>query len=105
MDRQRLADRFRDQVGLTPKVTARVLRLEQAARLLVQHPASEVAVAGGYADQAHLSREVQALAGCTPGGLNATICPRRRGRPAPTVTLISAPGHPSASMSSRPCPP
>jgi AraC-like DNA-binding protein len=71
--RQRLADRFRDQVGLTPKFAARILRFQHAGRLLGHRPASEVAAACGYADQAHLSREVRALAGCTPRGLGTTF--------------------------------
>jgi AraC-like DNA-binding protein len=77
--RRHLLTRFRGQVGLTPKTTARVLRFHRAARLLA--PASvyssggaalmapsisDVAAACGYADHAHLVREFHALAGCTP---------------------------------------
>ncbi len=71
--RQHLASRFRDQVGLTPKGTARVLRFEHALRLLGGRPLSEVAVACGYSDQAHLAREVRGLAGCTARELELTF--------------------------------
>jgi AraC-like DNA-binding protein len=76
--RRYLLTRFRGQVGLAPKTTARVLRFQRAARLLVpagvydRTPAtaapsiSDVAAACGYADHAHLVREFHALAGCTP---------------------------------------
>ncbi len=62
-----LAARFREQVGLTPKAAARVLRFERALGLL--RPGSSlagVAVAAGFYDQAHLHRDFRALAGCTP---------------------------------------
>ena len=48
-------------------------------------PLAQVAADCGYADQAHLSREVRALAGATPTGLLARATPRlarRTGRPA-----------------------
>ena len=76
--RRHLLTRFRAQVGLGPKTTARVLRFQRAARLLVpasvygDPPAtaapsiSDVAAVCGYADHAHLVREFHALAGCTP---------------------------------------
>ncbi|WP_067471457.1 helix-turn-helix domain-containing protein [Actinomadura hibisca] len=71
--RRHLACRFRAQVGLTPKVTARVLRFERAAGLLAGEPPgwAELALSCGYCDQAHLNREFRALAGCTPTGLLA----------------------------------
>jgi AraC-like DNA-binding protein len=65
--RRHLAARFREQVGLTPKAAARVLRFERALGLL--RPGSSlagVAVAAGFYDQAHLHRDFRALAGCTP---------------------------------------
>jgi AraC-like DNA-binding protein len=62
-----LTNRFRAEVGLRPKETARVARFDRARRSL--HPGTliaEVAAAHGYADQSHLVREFRALAGCTP---------------------------------------
>jgi AraC-like DNA-binding protein len=71
--RRHLAERFRREIGLPPKVAARVLRFERARHeLLRPGPAgavprlADVAVACGYADQAHLTREWRDLAGCTP---------------------------------------
>jgi AraC-like DNA-binding protein len=50
--------------GYGPKTLARVLRMERALALAASGvPAADVAASTGYADQAHLSREVKALAG------------------------------------------
>ena len=50
--------------GYGPKTLARVLRMERALALAANGvPAADVAASVGYADQAHLSREVKALAG------------------------------------------
>jgi AraC-like DNA-binding protein len=68
--RRHFASRFRHQVGLAPKPTARVLRFKRAAALLVgARPGTtitDVAMASGYADHSHMTREFQSLAGCTP---------------------------------------
>ncbi len=64
--RARLAQRFRSQVGLTPKAAARVLRFNRAMTLLNQpghRSLSSIALACGYFDQA-LSIETS---GCSPG--------------------------------------
>jgi AraC-like DNA-binding protein len=91
--RRHLVARFREQVGLPPKVIARVLRFQRSLRLLGAAGApggtgpgaaagrgpgarwAEVAVACGYYDQAHLNREFRALAGCTPTELLAARLP------------------------------
>jgi AraC-like DNA-binding protein len=65
--RRHFATRFRAEIGLSPKVAARVLRLDRARSLLVRRmPAGLVAARCGYTDQSHLVREFRALAGCTP---------------------------------------
>ncbi|WP_033817752.1 AraC family transcriptional regulator [Kitasatospora sp. MBT63] len=68
-----LIRRFTDQVGLTPKASARVLRFHRAVALLARGDAGPAAVAAacGYYDQAHLNREFRALADATPGQLVA----------------------------------
>lgn len=63
-----LENRFREQVGLTPKRLARVLRLNRAIRLLATGAgAAGVAADCGFYDQAHLSREFSAMTGLPPG--------------------------------------
>ncbi|MET9325138.1 AraC family transcriptional regulator [Streptomyces sp. NPDC003038] len=68
-----LVRRFTEQIGLTPKVSARVLRFHHAVHLLGHKGASpsEVTAACGFYDQAHLNREFRALAGTTPGQVAA----------------------------------
>jgi len=63
-----LGERFRTELGLAPKQAARVLRFERAVRLLRtgHRELAAVAYAAGFYDQAHLSNEWRALAGCSP---------------------------------------
>ena len=66
--RARLTRAFREQVGVTPKVFARLERfrhvLTMASRPEV--PLSTMALAGGYYDQSHFNAEFRAHAGVTP---------------------------------------
>jgi AraC-like DNA-binding protein len=56
--------------GYGPRRLARVLRLGRAVdEARSGLPLAQVAAGCGYADQAHLSREMRALAGATPTGL------------------------------------
>lgn len=67
--RRHFAERFRREVGLTPKQAARVVRFERACAALRHTPGrglSELAADCGYYDHAHLTNEWRALAGCTP---------------------------------------
>ncbi|WP_248491710.1 helix-turn-helix domain-containing protein [Tsukamurella sp. PLM1] len=65
--RKRLWSRFHDQIGLSPKYAARLIRFDHAAAQLItgQAPAL-VAAACGYSDQSHLHRDVRWFAGTTP---------------------------------------
>jgi len=59
--------RFRNVFGIAPKSAARVFRFERACWLIrSRHSLAEVAVASGYCDQAHMSHEWRAFAGCSP---------------------------------------
>jgi AraC-like DNA-binding protein len=67
--RRHLTDRFQREYGLPPKVAARVLRFERAVAVIRRDPRTrlaDLAAGTGYADQAHLTREWQSIAGCTP---------------------------------------
>ncbi|MBE3204213.1 AraC family transcriptional regulator [Parafrankia irregularis] len=67
-----LSDRFRVELGLTPKAAARVIRFDRARRLLVSRDRrwrlADLAAECGYFDQAHLARDFRALTGCSPSG-------------------------------------
>jgi AraC-like DNA-binding protein len=65
--RRHLGARFREELGLAPKVVARILRFERALRLLVHgRPLAETAFECGYADQAHLNRDFRAFVDAPP---------------------------------------
>ncbi|MGW6539124.1 helix-turn-helix domain-containing protein [Streptomyces sp. NPDC055051] len=67
--RRHLTERFRGEVGLSPKTFARVLRFEHAHELAAVGdplPWGDVAARTGYADQAHLVREWREFTGRTP---------------------------------------
>ena len=50
-----------------PKRAARLVRFDHAARQLAAgHRAAQVAMEGGYTDQAHLHRDIVAFTGATP---------------------------------------
>jgi AraC-like DNA-binding protein len=67
--RRRLDVLFGREYGLAPKQLARIARFEHAVSRLKRDPgASLAAVAArcGYADQAHMTRDWRAFAGCPP---------------------------------------
>ena len=69
--REYLIRRFREQVGLTPKAYANIVRFNRALVLARMPKASWAAVAHecGYYDQAHLVRDFQRFAGRAPATL------------------------------------
>jgi AraC-like DNA-binding protein len=68
--RKHLREQFRDQVGLSPKAVARLVRFNRALRLLEHGLAgSEVAFQCGYSDQAHFANEFRRFSGTTPTAL------------------------------------
>jgi AraC-like DNA-binding protein len=70
--RRRLCTVVREECGVTPKEYQRIARFSASRARLASAAASgspsvaSVAASSGYADQAHLTREWQALAGCSP---------------------------------------
>lgn len=64
----RLVDGFRQQIGLSPKTFARVIRFRHVLRLLHEGAGSlsDVAIEAGLYDQPHLNAEFKELSGFTP---------------------------------------
>src|SRR5262245_51944061 len=68
LSKTRLAEAFREQIGLAPKLYARVVRFRRAAAMLQKgaQPLAEVALAAGYYDQPHMNAEFRELSGLSP---------------------------------------
>jgi AraC-like DNA-binding protein len=68
LSKTRLAALFREQIGVPPKVYARVVRFRRALALLDAEPSSLAAAAldAGYYDQSHMTTEFRELGGLTP---------------------------------------
>jgi AraC-like DNA-binding protein len=65
---RQLERQFQEDVGLPPKVFARIVRLQAALhRVRSGAPLSEVALSCGYYDQAHMTRDFRQLAAMSPG--------------------------------------
>jgi AraC-like DNA-binding protein len=66
--RRHFSERFRREIGVTPKTAARIFRFEHSCGLIKKNPPSlaQVAFDCGYHDQAHMTREWNSLAACTP---------------------------------------
>ncbi|HLM15704.1 MAG TPA: AraC family transcriptional regulator, partial [Reyranella sp.] len=65
----------REAFGYGPKTLERILRFQRFLRLLpmARAPLAILASEAGYADQAHLAREVRRLSGQTPSALMAEL--------------------------------
>lgn len=75
---------FRDQVGIPPKLFARLVRFDRLIQRLKSGPPgtwAELAADVGYYDQAHLVRDVRQFAGATPTQVRADL-----------IDLLSLPG-------------
>jgi AraC-like DNA-binding protein len=68
LSKSRLAALFRDEIGLTPKLYARVLRFRRLLQMLQEGHASlaDAALEAAYYDQPHMTAEFRELGGITP---------------------------------------
>jgi AraC-like DNA-binding protein len=64
----RLASTFQEQVGVTPKQYARVMRFSRVMKLIHAETASfaDIANQAGYYDQPHMNAEFKEISGLTP---------------------------------------
>ena len=74
LSERQLLRRCRERLGYGPKTLHRILRLQHllllaARRSVRQGGLAALAAVAGYADQAHMARDVRALTGLTPGDL------------------------------------
>ena len=66
---RQLQRQYKEQVGMSPKQHAKILRVEyarSAIKNLGHHPLSDVAYLAGYYDQSHFIREFKSVVGMTP---------------------------------------
>jgi AraC-like DNA-binding protein len=73
-----LRRRCRDHFGYGPKTLDRILRFQRVVRMARtggETSLSGLAFAAGYADQAHLSREIRELSGMTASALVCQLAP------------------------------
>lgn len=77
MSSKRFIERFKEDVGVTPKRYCRIRRFQQAVTLAHQQPEdwSQVALDCGYFDQAHFIHDFRSFSGVTPTGYEANRTP------------------------------
>jgi AraC-like DNA-binding protein len=72
-----LRRRSRDHFGYGPKTLERILRLQRFFRLVRQPASGDLAILAleaGYADQAHMTRDVKELTTLTPKEIRGQLC-------------------------------
>jgi AraC-like DNA-binding protein len=73
---------FKHEIGVSPKVFARMLRFGRVVRAIRAGQSADLAdlaIVSGYYDQSHLNRDVREFAGTTPGELLESLLPDRGG--------------------------
>ena len=76
--RKRLVKAFRDEIGIPPKLLARVLRFQRALTECNSQTiadSSQLAAECGYSDQAHMIRDFKDFSGLTPAELARVYSP------------------------------
>lgn len=70
-----LQRRFQAQVGISPKLLARILRFQRVFHVWQREPRrlARVAAQVGYFDQSHMIRDFRQFAGQPPAGFEATV--------------------------------
>ena len=73
---------FKHEIGVSPKVFARMLRFGRVVRAIRAGQTADLAdlaIDSGYYDQSHLNRDVREFAGVTPGALLESLLPDHGG--------------------------
>jgi transcriptional regulator GlxA family with amidase domain len=69
LSRRQFERRFREQVGLSPRLFGRIVRFQRAFGALGFERGAAIAARYGFADQAHLVHEIRRFAGQPPTAL------------------------------------
>lgn len=80
LSRRRFSQLFGEQVGTTPKLFCRLqrfLHIVELAKDAEEIDWADVALAGGYFDQAHMAHEFQEFSGLSPGRYLSAAHPHR----------------------------
>jgi AraC-like DNA-binding protein len=80
LSRRRFSQLFSEQVGTTPKLFCRLqrfLQIVERTKDAGEIDWADVALAGGYFDQAHMAHEFQEFSGLSPGRYLAAAHPHR----------------------------
>ncbi|NKZ06493.1 helix-turn-helix domain-containing protein [Actinomadura latina] len=88
---RQLEYRFIEQIGVSPKAMARIVRFRRAALMLADglRPAN-TSTNCGFSDQAHLTREFKAMAGFTPNRFRQKAELAAAGSPIYTASYAAA---------------
>jgi AraC-like DNA-binding protein len=73
--KNRFTTTFREQIGVAPKTFARIVRFRRALERVHRDQGSfvDIALSGGYYDQAHFNAEFRELSGFTPSDYLAAL--------------------------------
>jgi AraC-like DNA-binding protein len=71
LGRRQFERRFVERVGLPPRLFGRIIRFHRAFQRLGLESGAAIAASCGYADQAHLVREMRRFGGRTPTELRS----------------------------------
>ena len=78
LSRRRFSQLFREQIGLTPKLYCRLQRFQNTLKLIGSGASvdwTQMALAAGYCDQAHLAHEFHDFSGLSPSAYLASPSP------------------------------
>jgi AraC-like DNA-binding protein len=81
MSRRHFDTLFRDHIGMLPKRYATLVRFERLTIRICASPTrnwADLAFGSGFADQAHMAREVKRFSGLSPTGLRAYLADTAR---------------------------
>jgi AraC family transcriptional regulator len=101
LSRSHFSRAFKHSVGLSPMEYVVVRRVERAKAMIsaTKEPLAEVALACGFADQAHLNRRFRDIVGISPGRWRRSNAPEAKTTPHRSTAIPTTP-----SLRGRVCP-